>query len=185
MPGTFLIVLASVSLPALVLTKLGAPGGLQKLTHDTADALKVFESFPHVVALSDSNNDTIFECMEANRTAFDPIAKTATFVWAFGPPGSSNKLYVPFPQRVGNEPGTIEFWTPGDSTPREGRLYYTDYDACAVLDFEILGHQCSLWVRRDAITSLPQECVDQYEDTCGVVVPEQRKDLCADSNINF
>ncbi|XP_049528370.1 uncharacterized protein LOC125947521 [Dermacentor silvarum] len=123
--------------------------------------------------------------MEAKRTEFDPVAKTATFVWTFRPPGSSNKLDVPFPQRVGNEPGTIQFWSPQDPTPREGRLYYTDYDTCAILDFEILGHQCSLWVRTDTIQSLPQECIDQFEDTCGVVVPKQRRELCGDSDINF
>ncbi|KAL1486469.1 hypothetical protein MTO96_031371, partial [Rhipicephalus appendiculatus] len=145
----------------------------------------VFQSFPYVLSLSDSDNDTIFECMEANRTEFDPVAKTATFVWIFRPPGSSNKIYVPLPQRVGNEPGTIEFRIPGDPTVREGRLYYTDYDTCAVLDMEILGHQCALWVRRDTVQSLPQECIDQFEDTCGVIVPQQRRQLCADPEIGF
>ncbi|KAL1486468.1 hypothetical protein MTO96_031371 [Rhipicephalus appendiculatus] len=70
-------------------------------------------------------------------------------------------------------------------TVREGRLYYTDYDTCAVLDMEILGHQCALWVRRDTVQSLPQECIDQFEDTCGVIVPQQRRQLCADPEIGF
>nr|XP_050028189.2 uncharacterized protein LOC126523630 [Dermacentor andersoni] len=90
---------------------------------------------------------------------------------------------VPVPQKVGQEPGTLEFADPEDGTLREGRLYYTDYDTCVILDFELRGHQCALWVRRDIVDSVPQECVDQFEDTCGVVVPQHRREFCGDDDI--
>ncbi|XP_037579691.2 uncharacterized protein LOC119462415 [Dermacentor silvarum] len=179
------LALASLSWALTVLAKLGPPGGPQKLTHEIADTLEVFRSFPYVVSITDSNNDTIFECMEANRTEFDPVAMTATFVWIFRAPGSSNRIEIPVPQKVGQEPGTVEFLDPQDGTPREGKIYYTDYDTCAILDFEILGHQCALWVPRDVVYSVPQECIEQFEDTCGVLVPERRRELCADSDINI
>uniref|UniRef100_A0A131YG24 Lipocalin n=1 Tax=Rhipicephalus appendiculatus TaxID=34631 RepID=A0A131YG24_RHIAP len=182
MARTFLLALISLSWTVIVLAKLGPPGGPQKLTHDTADAVKVFQSFPYVVSVTDSDNDTIFECMEANRTEFDPVAKTATFVWILRAPGSPDRVEVPLPQKAGQEPGTVEFLDPIDQTPREAKIYYTDYETCAILDFEVYGHQCALWVRRDVTNSLSKECIDQFEDTCGVVVPENRRIHCGDDS---
>nr|XP_037280093.1 uncharacterized protein LOC119173328 isoform X2 [Rhipicephalus microplus] len=132
MARVFLFALISLSLNMIVLTKLGLPGGPQKLSHDTADTVKVFQSFPYVVSVTDSNNDTIFECMEANRTEFDPVAKTATFVWIFQAPDSPDRVEVPLPQKAGQEPGTVEFLDP---------------------------FECALWVRRDVVKSLSKECI--------------------------
>ncbi|KAL3228250.1 hypothetical protein MRX96_048680 [Rhipicephalus microplus] len=131
----------------IVVTKLGLPGGPQKLTHDTADTVKVFQSFPYVA------------------------------------PDSPDRVEVPLPQKAGQEPGTVEFLDPFDQTLREGKIYYTDYETCAILDFEVYGHQCALWVRRDVVKSLSKECIDQFEDTCGVVVPENRRIHCGDEGI--
>ncbi|KAL3204308.1 hypothetical protein MRX96_041271 [Rhipicephalus microplus] len=43
--------------------------------------------------------------------------------------------------------------------------------------------QCALWVRRDVVKSLSKECIGQFEDTCGVVVPENRRIHCGDESI--
>ncbi|KAL3228251.1 hypothetical protein MRX96_048680 [Rhipicephalus microplus] len=104
----------------IVVTKLGLPGGPQKLTHDTADTVKVFQSFPYVA------------------------------------PDSPDRVEVPLPQKAGQEPGTVEFLDP---------------------------FECALWVRRDVVKSLSKECIDQFEDTCGVVVPENRRIHCGDEGI--
>ncbi|KAL1468137.1 hypothetical protein MTO96_025645 [Rhipicephalus appendiculatus] len=62
-----------------VFGKLGAPGGPQKLPNDAPDTFKIFESFRFAVSISDSDNDTVFECLQANRTAINPEEKTATY----------------------------------------------------------------------------------------------------------
>ncbi|KAH6943043.1 hypothetical protein HPB50_014224 [Hyalomma asiaticum] len=66
-----------------VLAKLGPPGGPQKLAHGVPDTFEAFASFPYSVAISDSDNDTMFECVVAKRTEIDPVARTATFLWHF------------------------------------------------------------------------------------------------------
>ncbi|XP_049528939.1 uncharacterized protein LOC125947727 [Dermacentor silvarum] len=120
-----------------VLGKLGPPGGPQKLHHDVADTLKAFSSFPFAVAISDSGNDTIFECMYTTQTDVDLEAKTATYAWYF--PGLWRA--IPFYVTAGEEPGTLTFTVEDDPTPFEGVIYYTDYENCVIADLEYLGHR--------------------------------------------
>ncbi|KAL1468643.1 hypothetical protein MTO96_041346, partial [Rhipicephalus appendiculatus] len=101
----------------------------------------VFENFKYSVAISDSDNDTMFECVAANRTEIDPEAQTATFVWLFQGNENSPKRDIPFYVKTGEEPGTLLFTVEGDPTIREGRYYYTDYKTCVVLDMEYHGHR--------------------------------------------
>ncbi|KAL1486470.1 hypothetical protein MTO96_031372 [Rhipicephalus appendiculatus] len=70
-----------------------------------------------------------------------PVAKTSTYVWILRAPGSPDRVEVPLPQKAGQEPGTVEFLDPIDQTPREAKIYYTDYETCAILDFEVYGHR--------------------------------------------
>ncbi|XP_070394453.1 uncharacterized protein [Dermacentor albipictus] len=120
----------------VVLGKLGPPGGPQKLHHDVADTLKAFTSFPFAVAISDSDNDTIFECMYTTQTDVNLNAKTATYAWYF--PGFGRA--IPFYVRAGEEPGTLTFTVEDDPTLFEGVIYYTDYENCVIADLEYLGH---------------------------------------------
>ncbi|KAH8008964.1 hypothetical protein HPB51_008155 [Rhipicephalus microplus] len=71
---------------------------------------------------------------------------------------------------------------PLDSNTREGVIYYTDYENCVVADLELQGegHQCTLWVRVAVENNIPQDCMDQFVDVCGVIVPENSQDMCAD-----
>ncbi|KAL1478730.1 hypothetical protein MTO96_034881 [Rhipicephalus appendiculatus] len=74
----------------IALAKLGPPGGPRKLHYDDVDAFKVASQFKDVVSISDSDNDTIFDCVVANRTDIDYEAQTLTYVWTFpGVNGSS------------------------------------------------------------------------------------------------
>ncbi|KAL1442696.1 hypothetical protein MTO96_030669 [Rhipicephalus appendiculatus] len=63
LPCVFLILVHSAS----VLTH--SP---QAVADDVPDAFKVFGLFPHIVAISDVDNDTVFECLSAKRTEYDP-----------------------------------------------------------------------------------------------------------------
>ncbi|KAL1444305.1 hypothetical protein MTO96_045590 [Rhipicephalus appendiculatus] len=77
------LVVALCGTNVVVLAKLGSPGGPRKMMYDVPDVFEVFSSFPYSVAISDSDNDTMFECVVANRTQIDPESRTATFVWHF------------------------------------------------------------------------------------------------------
>ncbi|XP_077485612.1 uncharacterized protein LOC144096656 isoform X1 [Amblyomma americanum] len=161
--------------------KLGAPGGPRKLHFDAPDSFKVFDTFKFAVAISDSDNDTIFECMSANRTAIDPVEKTATYVFMFPNTGQE----IPFHVKAGDIPGTITFTVDGDPTVRDGIVYYTDYENCDVADLDYHGHQCALWARRSVKDNVPQNCIDHFVDICGVIVPEHSRDLCRDGEGDY
>ncbi|KAH6942288.1 hypothetical protein HPB50_003167 [Hyalomma asiaticum] len=74
------LALAALCTAAVVEAKLGAPGGPRKLHNDVPDSFEVMAAFPLAVSISDADNDTIFDCMIANRTQIDYEAKKATFV---------------------------------------------------------------------------------------------------------
>ncbi|XP_077486168.1 uncharacterized protein LOC144097296 [Amblyomma americanum] len=177
--------MATLAAPALIAIcclyvafgKLGAPGGVQKLQHEPADSFKIMKNFPFAVAMSDSDNDTIFECWAAKRTEIDEQTRTATYVLHF--PATGQK--IPFHVQALKDPGAFTFYLDDDLTPKEGRFHYTDYNSCVIEELEYHGHQCVLWARRESKDSLPQECIDKFVDTCGVVVPEHSRDLCDDS----
>ncbi|KAL1430239.1 hypothetical protein MTO96_015303 [Rhipicephalus appendiculatus] len=166
---------------AMVHCKLGAPGGPQKLHHDVADALQTIISFPLAVAISDSDNDTYFDCVYTVRTELDVEAQTATYMWSFPSVG----LEVPFHVRPGKAPGTLYFTVGDDPTDYDGAIYYTDYKTCVIADMEYRGHQCALWATREVKDSVPQQCIDQFVDTCGVVAPAHSRDLCPDGEGDY
>ncbi|XP_054922210.1 uncharacterized protein [Dermacentor andersoni] len=161
--------------------KLGAPGGPQQLPYVVPDSFKVFQSFAFAVAISDSDNDTILECMSANRTAINPEEMTATYTFNF----PNTQKEIPFYVKAGETPGTVTFTVGADSTQREGIIYYTDYVNCDVVDLDFHGHQCTLWARKEVKDNVPQNCIDYFVDTCGVVVPQHSRDLCFDGEGDY
>ncbi|XP_037285512.2 uncharacterized protein LOC119178416 isoform X2 [Rhipicephalus microplus] len=142
--GFFALCLAST-----VICKLGAPGGPMKLHRDSPDGFKTMEKFEHALAISDSDNDTVFECMTSTRVDINPETMTATYAISLPKPGNVLLFQI----------------TPGSSP---GRLIFKS-------DLE-----CTLWVRVAVKNNIPQDCMDQFVDVCGVIVPENSQDMCAD-----
>ncbi|KAL3186672.1 hypothetical protein MRX96_026830 [Rhipicephalus microplus] len=171
--GFFALCLAST-----VVCKLGAPGGPMKLHRDSPDGFKTMEKFEHALAISDSDNDTVFECMTSTRVDINPETMTATYAISLPKPGN----VLLFQITPGSSPGRLIFKSDLDSNTREGVIYYTDYENCVVADLELQGegHQCTLWVRVAVENNIPQDCMDQFVDVCGVIVPENSQDMCAD-----
>ncbi|KAK8767097.1 hypothetical protein V5799_006123 [Amblyomma americanum] len=192
------MLVVTLCVATLVLGKLGPPGGPQKLHYHVADIFKVFESWPASVAISDSDNDTMFECLAAKRTEIDPVAKTATYLWVLPETDHSPRYSghvssscsgtcwqeVRFYVRPGARPGTMDMTVNDDPTPREGVVYYLD-EQCVIMDLEYHGHQCLLWTRPELKDSVPQVCIDHFVDTCGVVPPAHSRDLCPDGEGDY
>ncbi|KAH7977301.1 hypothetical protein HPB49_000393 [Dermacentor silvarum] len=56
---------------------------------------------------------------------------------------------------------------------------YTNYKNCIVVDFPFnMRQSCGLWVTKDALISLPQECFDQFEDNCDTAVAVFDEETC-------
>uniref|UniRef100_A0A6M2CIK6 Putative lipocalin-5 1 n=1 Tax=Rhipicephalus microplus TaxID=6941 RepID=A0A6M2CIK6_RHIMP len=165
----------------LAFEALHSPGGPQKLQRMTADTYKVFASFPYAVGISFAPNTTKFSCLSAKQLEIDSKEKTTTYLWNFPSLG----LEIPFKVKTAEKPGTMRFTVGEDLTQREGILYYTDYKDCAIADLEYDGHVCLLWARREVKDSVPQRCIDYYEDTCGVTAQQHSRDLCWDGEGDY
>uniref|UniRef100_A0A131XKD0 Putative lipocalin-5 1 n=1 Tax=Hyalomma excavatum TaxID=257692 RepID=A0A131XKD0_9ACAR len=158
---------------AEILANLPAPAGPRKLYHDAADSFKVFQSFPHAVAIEDTDNNTMFHCWTAERTTIDSDARTATYVGHFPAVGRTRTFRVKAVKDVPRFTFTLD----DDLAPKEGAFYYTDYENCVVEGLEYHGHQCVLWVKKELKNSVPQNCLDYYADICGVGFPEYSREL--------
>lgn len=180
----FILALSVLSTGDVVLAKLGAPGGPLKLPYDEPDAFQVMTFYKDAVAISDSDNDTIFECLAAHRINLDYEAGTATYTWTFNEAGGSSKPEILFQVTRGPSPGIINMIGTDDPSVKEAKLYYAD-DKCVVADVEYNGHQCILWTQRQLKDTVPQVCIDHFVDTCGVIVAPHRRDLCDDGEGDY
>ncbi|KAL1445118.1 hypothetical protein MTO96_029338 [Rhipicephalus appendiculatus] len=165
----FTLALSVLCTRSVVLAKLGSPGGPRKLHYDVPDSFQVLTQFKDVAAISDSDNDTIFDCLVSHRTNIDYETQRATYVWTIKGGDGSSKTDVVQQLMPGPTPGTLDMIMGDDPTVKEAILYYTD-DKCCVADIEYNGHLCILWVQQSLKDTVPQVCIDQFVDTCGVVI---------------
>ncbi|KAL1445119.1 hypothetical protein MTO96_029339 [Rhipicephalus appendiculatus] len=166
----------------MVLAKLGAPGGPRKLRYDVPDAFQVLCSQRQAVEVR--SRQQVLGSGSYQKRNIDYEAETATYVWNFKGADGSSKPDVVLQVRRGPSPGTLDVVIGDDPTTKEAILYYTD-DKCCVADIEYNGHQCILWMQRSLKDTVPQVCVDQFVDTCGVVVDPHRRDLCDDGEGDY
>ncbi|XP_077513054.1 uncharacterized protein LOC144124292 [Amblyomma americanum] len=150
-----------------------------ELRHETAEVGKVFESFPHLIAMFDIDKDGDLDCVSAVGTDYDSSVPRLTYVWMF--PGVNgheprNISYVVVP---GPSPDTFRFWDKnGDGTVQTGRYVYTDYKECLIIDFYDMK-ECMLWTSWDVKDAFSQTCMDQYEDNCDVVNMPYDQETCS------
>ncbi|XP_077540538.1 uncharacterized protein LOC144152883 [Haemaphysalis longicornis] len=164
----------------MAMAELGHPPGPQKLHYDEADSFTIWETFESVMAISDADNDTVFECVSAWRTAIDPIARAAIFNVDFGDNG-----VLPFNVKQAETPSAFLITVGEDPTLYEGQYYFTDYEYCYITYLNLNGNQCILWTIREVKDNVPQHCIDQFVDTCGVIVPKYSRDLCFDGEGDY
>ncbi|XP_075550484.1 uncharacterized protein LOC142584211 [Dermacentor variabilis] len=153
-------------------------------TSDVPDSFKIFENFPFAVAVSDQDNDTIYECLTAKRMWLAPEEKKGEYIWFFGGHGGIPKRTVAFYVFNGSSPDTIRFTVGSDDAPSDqATFYYTDYENCAILDIPYNGRQCILWTKETAKDAVPPKCVDEFMKYCGVGAPLYKDDLCSGDEV--
>ncbi|XP_075556914.1 uncharacterized protein LOC142589004 [Dermacentor variabilis] len=148
---------------------------------EPTDGFRMLGAFPRVVAISSSNNDTSFKCLTATRTHFDLEAKRATYVWHLGGSRASTaKRNATFDIQAGNAPDQVTYYVDNDLTRPYTAFYnYTDYETCMVTIVPYDNHDhCLLWVKPALSHDVPRHCLDHYEQTCEVRVPQFDNDLC-------
>ncbi|KAL1425238.1 hypothetical protein MTO96_019389 [Rhipicephalus appendiculatus] len=141
--------------------------------------MQVADYFPDAVAVFTSSDDPSLECLYANRTEYVPRQK-AVYVWSLkGHRGSQNGSYkIEF--RPGPSPDMAIAITNDDHfRPHLVKFQYTNNKNCNIAaNFPFHGDVCMLWVTGSSRYSVPQECVDHFEDICDAEVPAYNDDLC-------
>ncbi|XP_037521131.1 uncharacterized protein LOC119397884 [Rhipicephalus sanguineus] len=180
----FFHVMARASFSATVIALLPLSLAASQESSDVPDSFKIFQQFPFAVAISDSDNDSIFECLTAKRAWIDMDTKTGEYIWLLKGHNDNPKKTIPFYVAEGQSPDTFLFMEGSDDAPAKvGKFYYADYKSCGVLDVPYNGRQCILWAEETMKDELPQECLDQFKKHCGVGIPLYQKDLCAESEV--
>ncbi|XP_037280845.2 uncharacterized protein LOC119174135 isoform X2 [Rhipicephalus microplus] len=129
------------------------PGLAFQEQNNVPDAFRILNQFPTGIAMSDSNNDTMYECLKAKRIWLNAEAKKGEYIWVLkGEQGKPRKK--------------ISFYLSEGSSPDK----FT-YKA---------GSECILWLSEKSKDSVPQECLDKFHTICGVGNTLYRKDLCPD-----
>uniref|UniRef100_G3MRU9 Lipocalin/cytosolic fatty-acid binding domain-containing protein n=1 Tax=Amblyomma maculatum TaxID=34609 RepID=G3MRU9_AMBMU len=147
-------------LAAAALGMLALPNALAHEASPVPDSFLVFESFPDVVGIFDSDNDTIFECLTAKRTSFDKEDKKVQYVWHLNDHNDSPQNMLTFDAEAGPSPDTyLYIEESGAARPQVGKVYYTDYENCAITDMFYQGRQCILWAQVGKEDSLPEKCL--------------------------
>ncbi|XP_075553544.1 uncharacterized protein LOC142586177 [Dermacentor variabilis] len=173
-----------VSFLAVLVVTLQLSLAQAQATDDVPDSFKVFQNFPFAVAVSDQNNDTIYECLTAKRLWLMPEEKEGQYVWLFGGHGGTSKQKVNFYVFEGSSPDTFLFSLGPDVPPTdEAKFYYADYDNCVVLDIPYNGRQCILWTKETAKDAVPPKCVEEFMKYCGVGAPLYSDDLCSGDEV--
>ncbi|XP_075752293.1 uncharacterized protein LOC119182538 isoform X3 [Rhipicephalus microplus] len=136
-------------------------------TNEVPDSFKIFESFPFAVAISDSDNDNVYECLSTRRMWIKPEEKKGEYVWFLQGNHDNRKRTISFYVFKGTSPDTFLFTVGSGDSPcarptygsillkftsflvskkdealsSKAKFHYTDYENCAVLDLPYNGRQ--------------------------------------------
>ncbi|XP_077554432.1 uncharacterized protein LOC144169248 [Haemaphysalis longicornis] len=145
--------------------KLGLP-------RDVVDSFKVLEMHTYGMAIYDQDLDGDLDCLVLKRTELDKNARTTTFLFEFGRPGSSQRQALKWNFKAGETPDQLVTTIDDDEDhPFISRFSYTDYATCAVFEAPINGRQeCILFTTKEVKNNISQSCMDQFQDICELSV---------------
>ncbi|XP_049517677.1 uncharacterized protein LOC119441915 isoform X3 [Dermacentor silvarum] len=173
----FLLVIFSA---LLLEVPLASGEAKHQLKHDVTDAFKMFEALPYGIAAFDVDNDGDLDCAMVVRQDLDENTKTATYMMVLPSVNGRKAENHTYHMSEGLTPDK-PFFTMDDGADGEqtANFIYTNYKNCAVVDFPFNKREsCGLWVTKDAVHSVPQECVDQFEDNCDMEVAVFDDETC-------
>uniref|UniRef100_A0A023GCI2 Putative lipocalin-5 1 n=1 Tax=Amblyomma triste TaxID=251400 RepID=A0A023GCI2_AMBTT len=147
-----------------------------EVNEDKLDPFKLWSAFPDAIAVTSSTHSRLFECAEVTRLALDTDSKTADYDFYFASTGRRMTFHL----AEGDSPGSVIFTVGSDPNPSTAAFYYSDFKTCAVISMKFIGNECILLVKKGLNESLPESCIDNYEEDCGVEIPKDSKLPCID-----
>ncbi|KAH7965740.1 hypothetical protein HPB49_010306 [Dermacentor silvarum] len=140
----------------------------------------MFEVVTSAVAVLDADGDGDLDCVVVVREHLDENKKTARYVWLLPSLNGRQAENLTYHLKEGPTPDkpvlTVDDGADGEKT---ANFIYTNYKNCVVVDIPFKKKRsCGLWVTKDAVHSVPQECVDQFEDNCDMEVAVFDDETC-------
>ncbi|XP_077552804.1 uncharacterized protein LOC144167407 [Haemaphysalis longicornis] len=166
--------LAALSFCVLCLTfHMTSAKEKNQLERNVTDLFEVSQWYPIAVALFDQDQDGDLDCLYAVRSELDFDARTVTYTFIFGGRNGQDRQYVKFYVRDGPTKGTMLFSEEdGEGGEQIGTVVYAEHETCSVVQMPYKNRQeCILWTVPERVNSLPQTCIDQFEDICDLSVP--------------
>ncbi|XP_065307567.2 uncharacterized protein [Dermacentor albipictus] len=155
--------------------------GERKLHRNKTNAFQIFDIFLDGVAIYTSSDDPSLKCVTADRTEYEPNRKVV-YTWNLNSGEKSKKDTFVVEYHPGPTPDTVVAIANHDKKhPTSVKFDYTNNKNCVVANFPYKGEVCILWVPKAYVSSVPQECIDQYEDICDAEVPAYEEGLCDDA----
>ncbi|XP_054922283.1 uncharacterized protein [Dermacentor andersoni] len=156
--------------------------GVSEITRrDLPDAFQIFLHLEDVLAISDADDDGLFECVEAIRSDNRMEPKMAAYVFLFKGHHGTEKKNVTFHVRPGATPDRIIIYFDNHTEEEfEAQYLYTDYQTCAIVKGSYEGERCLLLVSKEMAEDVPESCLANFADTCGVASNLYSKELCPD-----
>ncbi|XP_037285551.2 uncharacterized protein LOC119178449 [Rhipicephalus microplus] len=154
---------------------------LELSREEVLNTFKIFEQHEYGIAMLDVDQDGDLDCLTARRTEFDKDAPSATYVWQLKGLNGKEKREITFHFKPGPTPDQAIFTLDDtDGTEHLLKTLYTDYHACALLQLPYAGREeCMLWVTEESKSNVPETCVDQFRQHCGVEVVAYDEDTCS------
>ncbi|XP_065281432.1 uncharacterized protein [Dermacentor albipictus] len=142
---------------------------------------QIFLHLEDVVAMSDADADGLFECVEAIRSDYQMEPKMAAYVFLFKGHHGTAKKNVTFHVKPGATPDRITMYFDNHTEEEfEAQYLYTDYKTCAIVTGPYEGERCLLLVSKDMAEDVPDSCLANFADMCGVSDNLYSKELCPD-----
>uniref|UniRef100_A0A023FU50 Putative lipocalin-5 1 n=1 Tax=Amblyomma cajennense TaxID=34607 RepID=A0A023FU50_AMBCJ len=154
--------------------------GPHKLQRDVADISEIVAFFGDSVAVMDIDNDDVLDCLTTIKTQYDPEGWSATYLWSVQ--GSTGERFQ-FPLHLWPKDKPDYFNFNSSTRPGEvlvGHSDYFDHESCVIAEMPAVGDQCTLWVTRERKDSIPDHCLQNFEDICGTGVDLHTKTICKD-----
>uniref|UniRef100_L7LQG1 Putative group ii salivary lipocalin n=1 Tax=Rhipicephalus pulchellus TaxID=72859 RepID=L7LQG1_RHIPC len=168
------LVLALATASQLSLTTAQEPS-------DVPDSFKTFENFRFAVPVFSSDKNAAFECMTSKRAWIKPAEKKGEYIWTLQGHHNTPKQTVSIYVYGGSSPDTFRFAVDSRDAPlQDAKVFFTDYEYCTVIDMAYDGHQCVLWSQAATKDSVPQKCVDIFNEKCGEGTQLYSKVLCSE-----
>lgn len=164
-----------------ILESTKANGASEILRRDLPDAFEIYLHLDDVLAISDADNDGVFECTAAIRTDYQTEPRMATYMFLFKGHHGTEKKNVSLHITPGATPDKITFYLDNHTEQKfEAQYFYTDYKTCTIVKGPYEGDRCLLLVSRDMAEDVPEHCVANFADICGVAANLYSKELCPD-----